>query len=121
MQTLFSKKNELINKNHRLVNISVINALIISVLVFFVSTFANVYLVAPIIFMLSIMEGFLTKEIKYNKKEIKKIIEKIKNIKEKENIVKELKEKSNDLVNDNYPIQYNNCEKNAIKVKKKTL
>ena len=125
MQDLLRKKNDLIKKKKTLLGIFFVNLSIIVILIINSFPLSNVYLKASLVGILSILEGFVSKELKYTRKDIKKINSKMNCLKELETIDKEENEleKINDIeCNVDKVILDNDVkEKNNIKVKKKIL
>lgn len=129
MQDLIRKKNDLIKKKKTLLGTFFVNLAIIIMLISN-SIPVNIYLKIFLVGILSILEGFISKKLKYTRKDIKKINNKINCLKELEIIDKEKSElekikdteyKLNEAVLNNEILYNDEKEKNNIKVKKKIL
>ena len=123
------KKNDLIKKKKTLLGTFFVNLAIIIILISD-SIPMNIYLKTFLVGSLSILEGFVSKELKYTRKDVKKINNKMNCIKELEIIDKEENELEkikniecniNEVVLNNEILDNDVKEKNNIKVKKKTL
>jgi len=125
MQDLIRKKNDLIKKKKTLLGTFFVNLAIIIILISNLLPFLNIYLKIFLVGSLSILEGFISKEFKYTRKNLKKINNKLNCLNELELINNEervLDEIKDIECNINEVILENNIrEENNIKVKKKTL
>ena len=125
MQDLLRKKNDLVKKKKTLLSTFFVNLVIIIMLISNSLPFINIYLKVFLVGSLSMLEGFISKELKYTRKDIKKINIKINCIKELEYIDKNenVLEKTEDIeINIDECVLNNEIkENNNIKVKKKTL
>lgn len=127
MQDLLRKKNDLIKKKKTLLGIFFVNLSIIVILIINLFPLSNVYLKASLVGILSILEGVVSKKLKFTKKDIKRISNKINSLRELEIINNNEQEVELEKVNDiecnvDKVILDNDVkEKNNIKVKKKIL